>query len=295
MTQKIRKALFPVAGLGTRFLPATKASAKEMLPIVDKPLIQYAVEEAVAAGITQLIFIMGRTKRSIADHFDKAYELEMELQKYNKTDLLPLVQNIVPKNVCCMHIRQAEPLGLGHAVLCGRAAIGDEPFAVLLADDLIDAGECGCLSKMIDVFTQKQRSVIAVADIPREEVYRYGVISSSEIEQQISKLNGIVEKPSPANAPSTKAVVGRYILTPKIFAILEYINACVANAEQPHEVQLTDAVAELLQEEPVYGYAFDGKRYDCGSKLGYLQAVVEYAVKHPELGHKFSEYLAGRD
>lgn len=294
MTQKIRKALFPVAGLGTRFLPATKACAKEMLPIVDKPLIQYAVEEAVAVGITQLIFIIGRTKRSVADHFDKAYELEEELQKNNKMDLLPLVQNIVPKNVSCMYIRQAEPLGLGHAVLCGRAAIGDEPFAVLLADDLMATGERGCLANMIDIFEQKQSSVIAVEDIPREDLHKYGVISSSEIEQRISKLNGIVEKPSLSEAPSTKAVAGRYVLTPKIFTMLEHVVARATNTEQRQEIQLTDAIAELLQEESVYGYLFEGKRYDCGSKIGYLQAVVEYALQHPDLQHEFSEYLASK-
>ena len=289
MGQKIRKAIFPVAGLGTRFLPVTKANPKEMLPIVDKPLIQYAVEEAVAAGITELIFITGRTKRSIADHFDKAYELENELQKHNKTRMLKLVQNILPSHVTCIYIRQAEPLGLGHAVLCGRAAVGEEPFAVLLADDLIDGGDQGCLKQMVVVFEQYQSSVIAVENIPKEETDKYGIVSTDEINSQIGKLNGIIEKPEPAKAPSTKAVVGRYILTPEIFNCLKKIDAGSGG-----EIQLTDAIAELLKKEEVYSLAFAGKRYDCGSKLGYLQATVEYALKHPELKDDFSSYLANK-
>ena len=289
MTQIIRKAIFPVAGLGTRFLPATKANPKEMLPVVDKPLIQYAVEEAVAAGITDLIFVTGRTKRSIADHFDKAYELENELQKQNKTKMLELVQNILPNYVTCIHIRQAEPLGLGHAVLCGRAAVGDEPFAVLLADDLIADGERGCLKQMVDVFEKYQSSVIAVENIPKEDTDKYGIVSSDEINPQIGKLNSIVEKPEPAKALSTKAVVGRYILTPEIFNLLVNIGAGAGN-----EIQLTDAIAELLKKEEVYSLAFEGKRYDCGSKFGYLQAIVEYALKHPELKDEFSTYLENK-
>ncbi len=290
MGQKIRKAIFPVAGLGTRFLPVTKANPKEMLPIVDKPLVQYAVEEAVAAGITDLIFVTGRTKRSIADHFDKAYELENEIQKHNKIELLELVQNILPSHVTCIHIRQAEPLGLGHAVLCGRAAVGDEPFAVLLADDLIDDGEQGCLKQMVDVFENDQRSVIAVENIPKEETDKYGIVSSDEINDQLGKINGIVEKPEPSKAPSTKAVVGRYILTPEIFNLLENIGTGAGG-----EIQLTDAIAELLKKEEVYSLAFAGKRYDCGSKLGYLQATVEYALKHPELKEEFSNYLESKE
>jgi UTP--glucose-1-phosphate uridylyltransferase len=290
MTQKVRKAIFPVAGLGTRFLPVTKANPKEMLPIVDKPLIQYAVEEAVAAGITDLIFVTGRTKRSIADHFDKAYELENELKKHNKIELLELVQNILPGHVTCIHIRQAEPLGLGHAVLCGRAAVGDEPFAVLLADDLIDDGEQGCLKQMVDVFENYQRSVIAVENIAKEETDKYGIVSSDEINDQLGKINAIVEKPEPSKAPSTQAVVGRYILTPEIFNLLENIGAGAGG-----EIQLTDAIAELLNKEEVYSLAFAGKRYDCGSKLGYLQATVEYALKHPELKDDFSRYLEGKE
>ena len=290
MGQKIRKAIFPVAGLGTRFLPATKASPKEMLPVVDKPLIQYAVEEAVAAGVTELIFITGRTKRSIADHFDKAYELENELQKHNKTRMLELVQNILPSHVTCIHIRQAEPLGLGHAVLCGRAAVGEEPFAVLLADDLIDDGDQGCLKQMVDVFENYQRSVIAVENIAKEETDKYGIVSSDEINAQLGKLKSIVEKPEPARAPSTKAVVGRYILTPEIFNCLEKIGTGAGG-----EIQLTDAIAELLKKEEVYSLAFAGKRYDCGTKLGYLQANVEYALKHPELKDEFSNYLENKE
>ena len=286
MGQRIRKAIFPVAGLGTRFLPATKANPKEMLAIVDKPLIQYAVEEAVSAGITDLIFVTGRTKRSIADHFDKAYELENELKKHNKTNMLDLVQNILPDHVTCIYIRQAEPLGLGHAVLCGRAVVRDEPFAVLLADDLIDDGDRGCLKQMVDVFDNNQSSVIAVEKIAQEDSNKYGVISSDEADSRLSKLKGIVEKPEPSNAPSIKGVVGRYILTPEIFNLLENIDAGAGN-----EIQLTDAISELLKKEEVYSLAFEGKRHDCGSKLGYLQATVEYGLKHPELKDEFSDYL----
>ncbi len=289
MTQKIRKAIFPVAGLGTRFLPATKANPKEMLPVVDKPLIQYAVEEAVAAGITDLIFVTGRTKRSIADHFDKAYELENELQKHNKINMLGLVQNILPSHVTCIYIRQAEPLGLGHAVLCGAVAVGEEPFAVLLADDLIDDGDQGCLQQMVDVFEDYQGSVIAIENIAEEETGKYGVVSSDEINARLGKLNGIVEKPEPAKAPSTNAVVGRYILTPEIFNLLENIAAGAGG-----EIQLTDAIAELLKKEDVFSLAFEGKRYDCGSKLGYLHATVEYALKHPELKEEFLNYLENK-
>ncbi len=287
MGRKIRKAIFPVAGLGTRFLPATKANPKEMLPIVDKPLIQYVVEEAVAAGITDLIFVTGRTKRSIADHFDKAYELENELIKHNKVGMLELVQNILPDNVSCIHVRQAEPLGLGHAVLCGRAAVGDEPFAVLLADDLIDNGERGCLKQMVDVFEKHHGSVIAVENIAREDTNKYGIVSSDEVSSGVGKLNGIIEKPDPAEAPSTNAVVGRYILTSKIFSLLENIGVGADN-----EIQLTDAIAELLKQEQVYSLTFEGTRYDCGSKLGYLQATVKYALTHPELKDEFSTYLS---
>jgi UTP--glucose-1-phosphate uridylyltransferase len=289
MTQKIRKAIFPVAGLGTRFLPATKASPKEMLPIVDKPLIQYAVEEAIAAGITDLIFITGRTKRSIADHFDKAYELENELQKKNKIKTLELIQNILPDYVNCIHIRQPEPLGLGHAVLCGRVAVGNEPFAILLADDLIEDGARGCLKQMVDVFSNYQKSIVAVENILKEETDKYGIVNSDNINKEIGKLNAIVEKPAPCDAPSTNAVVGRYILTPNIFDELENIGAGTGG-----EIQLTDAISKLLDKDEVYSYAFQGKRYDCGSKLGFLQATVEYALKHAELKDEFADYLRNK-
>ncbi len=289
MAQKIRKAIFPVAGLGTRFLPATKANPKEMLPVVDKPLIQYAVEEAVAAGITDLIFVTGRTKRSIADHFDKAYELENELQKHNKTRMLELVQNILPNHVTCIHIRQAEPLGLGHAVLCARAAVGNEPFAVILADDLIDDGDQGCLKQMSEVYDKYQNSVIAVENIPIEETSKYGIVDSETLGARVGKLKSIVEKPQSDEAPSTKAVVGRYILVPLIFDLLDNIGQGAGG-----EIQLTDAIAELLKHERVLSWQFDGKRYDCGSKLGYLQATVEYALKHPELKDEFAEDLSSR-
>ena len=288
MIQKVRKAVFPAAGLGTRFLPATKANPKEMLPVVDKPLIQYAAEEAVAAGITDLIFIIGRTKRSIADHFDKAYELEAELEKYNKSAMLDLVRNILPNDINCIYIRQADPLGLGHAVLCARAAVGPEPFAVLLADDLIDGKGRGCLAQMVDVYEQRGGSVLAVEPVPHEETNRYGIVEANPVGDRISRIESIVEKPKPEDAPTDLAVVGRYILTPAIFDMLDTIGRGAGG-----EIQLTDGIARLLDREYVYAYEFEGKRYDCGSKLGYLQATVEYALKHPELKDDFANYLAG--
>lgn len=286
MIQKVRKAVFPAAGLGTRFLPATKANPKEMLPIVDKPLIQYAAEEAVAAGITDLIFIIGRTKRSIADHFDKAYELEAELEKYNKSAMLDIVRNILPPGVNCIYIRQADPLGLGHAVLCARAAVGPEPFAVLLADDLIDGARGGCLKQMVEVYEQRGGSVIAVQPVPREETNRYGIVKTNKIADHVGRIETMVEKPRPDQAPSNLAVVGRYILTPAIFDMLETVGRGSGG-----EIQLTDGIAKLLDREYVYSYEFDGKRYDCGSKIGYLEATVEYALKHPELKDDFAAYL----
>ncbi|HTT08860.1 MAG TPA: UTP--glucose-1-phosphate uridylyltransferase GalU [Gammaproteobacteria bacterium] len=286
MTAKVRKAVFPAAGLGTRFLPATKASPKEMLPIVDKPLIQYAAEEAVAAGITDLIFIIGRTKRAIADHFDKAYELEVELEKYKKSRMLELVRNILPPNVNCIYIRQADPMGLGHAVLCARAAVGNEPFAVLLADDLIDGAGRGCLAQMVKVYEEREASVLAIETVPPEETQRYGIVEAGLVAPRLSRIKSIVEKPSPDKAPSNRAVVGRYILTPAIFDLLENVGRGAGG-----EIQLTDGIARLLGQEPVYAYEFEGKRYDCGSKIGYLQATVEYAMKHPELNKDFSTYL----
>lgn len=286
MTKIIRKALFPVAGLGTRFLPATKATPKEMLPVVDKPLIQYAVEEAVNAGITELIFITSRMKRSIKDHFDKNHELEDELYKRGKNELLALVRDILPKHVNCIYLRQTEPLGLGHAVLCGRVAVDDEPFAVLLADELLDDGGRGCLARMIDIFQEYQGSIIAVADVPREDTAKYGIIESHLIKQQIGKISNIVEKPEPAEAPSTQAVIGRYIFSPGIFNLLNKVDADIHG-----EIQLTAAISLLLGQEPVYSYLFRGGRYDCGAKQGYLQAIIEYALKHPQLQQDFKDYL----
>ena len=286
--QKITKAVFPVAGMGTRFLPATKASPKEMLPIVDKPLIQYAVEEAVAAGITELIFITGRNKRSIEDHFDKAYELETELENRNKKKLLELVQGIVPDNVSCIYIRQTEALGLGHAVLCAKPVVGDEPFAVILADDLVD-GEPGAVEQMVRVFNETHCSVLGVETVAREETGSYGIVEIQPNAQGRDQVTSIVEKPHPDVAPSNLAVVGRYILTPRIFDKLLNTPAGAGG-----EIQLTDGIAALLKEEPVLAYAFDGVRYDCGSKIGYLKATVELGLKHHEVGREFAAYLAGR-
>ncbi len=288
MKRRIRKAVFPVAGLGTRFLPATKASPKEMLPIVDKPLIQYGVEEAVAAGIDTLIFIIGRTKNAIADHFDKAYELEVELKTRGKTDLLRIVRNIVPSSVECVYVRQAEALGLGHAVLCARRVVGDEPFGIILADDLIkeDIKDGGALSQMVRHFNKYQCSILGVERVPPEEVYRYGIIQPLPFANRISNVVNIVEKPKPADAPSNLAVVGRYILTPRIFDLLANTLRGTGN-----EIQLTDGISALLNEEQVLAFEFSGQRHDCGSKLGYLIATVEYGARHPELGIQFQTYL----
>ena len=289
MTTVVRKAVFPVAGMGTRFLPATKANPKEMLPIVDKPLIQYAAEEAVEAGIKELIFVIGRTKRSIPDHFDKAYELEAELEKNNKTEMLDLVQNILPSDVACIYIRQAEPLGLGHAVLCAKPAIGNEPFAVLLADDLIDGAGKGCLKQMVDVFSHFNSGVVAVERVPRDETMRYGIVEVEAIEERIGKMHSIVEKPHPDVAPSNLGVVGRYILPGEIINILEQTERGAGG-----EIQLTDAIASLLDRQQVLAYEFAGTRYDCGAKLGYLEATIDYALKHPELSRDFGDYLRAR-
>ena len=285
---KVRKAVFPVAGLGTRFLPATKASPKEMLPVVDKPLIQYAVEEAVAAGVTDLIFVTGRTKRSIEDHFDKAYELESELALKNKTAMLELVQNILPRNVNCIYIRQAEPLGLGHAVLCAQPVVGNEPFAVLLADDLLD-GSTPIMKQMVDVFDYQKCSVLGVQDVPRSDTKSYGIVDATPCGERLEQVAAIVEKPAPEEAPSTLAVVGRYVLTPRVFHHLERIGKGSGG-----EIQLTDGIAALLAEERVLAYRYDGVRYDCGSKLGYLQATVSLGLRHPEVGESFSRYLASQ-
>lgn len=283
---RIRKAVFPVAGLGTRFLPATKAAPKEMLPVVDKPLIQYAVEEAVSAGAEELIFVTGRTKNSIMDHFDKAYELETELAQRNKTAMLEMVQNIVPKNVSCIFIRQPEALGLGHAVLCALPAVGDEDFSVLLADDLIDGRSTPCLAQMNRVYQQHGASVIAVQHVPKQDVSSYGIVETQAIGKGIGEIRRIVEKPKPEASPSNLAVVGRYILTSRIFSLLQRTPRGAGG-----EIQLTDAISQLIQEQTVLAYEFDGVRYDCGSKLGYLQANVEYALKHPELANEFRSYL----
>ncbi|WP_050478073.1 UTP--glucose-1-phosphate uridylyltransferase GalU [Herbaspirillum rhizosphaerae] len=289
--KKITKAVFPVAGLGSRFLPATKAQPKEMLPIVDKPLIQYAVEEAVEAGITEMIFITGRNKRAIEDHFDKAYELETELEAAGKTKLLEFARNVIPKHINCVYIRQSSPLGLGHAVLCAKSLVGDEPFAVVLADDFMDAPEHGknVLGQMIDVFEQEQKSLLAVQDVPRSETKQYGIVSTdadSPRSDRLDVISGIVEKPAPDVAPSTLAVVGRYVLTPAIFERLENIGKGAGG-----EIQLTDGIADLMQSETVLAYRYEGQRYDCGSKLGYLKATVAMGAKHPEVGEEFSEYL----
>jgi UTP--glucose-1-phosphate uridylyltransferase len=281
----ITKAVFPVAGLGTRFLPATKASSKEMLPVVDKPLIQYAVEEAVAAGITQMVFITGRNKRAIEDHFDKAYELETELQARGKLKMLEQVQNIVPKHVSCIYVRQTEALGLGHAILCARPVVGNASFAVILADDLID-GDPPVMKQMVNIYARERCSLLAVQTVPREETSSYGIVKTEPGERGMHRIIGIVEKPRPENAPSNLAVVGRYVLTPEIF---DHLEKCKPGASG--EIQLTDGIAALLQDQRALAYEFQGVRHDCGSKLGYLQANVRYALRHPEIGNDFSAFL----
>ena len=286
--KKIRKAIFPVAGLGTRFLPATKANPKEMLPIVDKPLIQYAAEEAVNAGIEELVFVTGRNKRSIPDHFDKAYELEAELEAHGKNKMLNVVKDILPSHVSCIYIRQPEAMGLGHAVLCGRPVVGDEPFAVILADDLIDSSP-SCLKQMVEIYEREQCGVIGVQQVPKENVGSYGVIAGEQVNDGLWRMLGIVEKPQPADAPSNIAVVGRYILDSSIFDIIENTTPGSGN-----EIQLTDAIATQLQRQTVYGYEFSGQRYDCGSKLGYLQATVDYGLKHAEIGEEFTQHLKSK-
>ncbi|ASK27821.1 UTP--glucose-1-phosphate uridylyltransferase [Neisseria chenwenguii] len=280
----IKKAVFPVAGMGTRFLPATKANPKEMLPIVDKPLIQYAIEEAVAAGCTEMVFITGRNKRSIEDHFDKAYELENELALRQKEKLLAHVQDILPPDVTCIFIRQAEALGLGHAVLCARPAVNDEPFAVILADDLIDAPQ-GALKQMVDVYNQTGNSVLGVETVDPSQTGSYGIVEVEKL-KNYQRVISIVEKPKPEEAPSNLAVVGRYILTPRIFNLLTDLPRGAGG-----EIQLTDAIARLLDHEFVLAHAFEGKRYDCGSKLGYLEATLAYGLKHPETAKEFKELV----
>lgn len=288
-SKTITKAVFPIAGLGTRFLPVTKASPKEMLPIVDKPLIQYAVEEAYAAGIRQMIFVTGRTKRAIEDHFDSAHELESMLEYSQKQQLLESVRNVTPDDMHCVYVRQARALGLGHAILCAEKIVGDDDFAVILADDLM-TGEKPIMRQMIDQYQQLQSSIVAVQDVPRSQTNLYGIVSGDEKSHgALLKISRIVEKPLPDDAPSTMAVVGRYILSASIFDELKN--------QQPGihgEIQLTDGIANLLKKEDVFSYRFDGKRYDCGSKIGYLQAVVDFASRHPEVNDEFNHWLANK-
>ncbi|WP_059411296.1 UTP--glucose-1-phosphate uridylyltransferase GalU [Cupriavidus basilensis] len=288
METRVTKAVFPVAGLGTRFLPATKASPKEMLPVVDKPLIQYAVEEAMAAGITEMIFVTGRSKRAIEDHFDKAYELEAELEAKNKQALLSLVRSIKPSHVEFFYVRQPEALGLGHAVLCAEKLVGDAPFAVMLADDLLD-GDPPVMKQMTDLYGHYNCSVLGVEEIAPEQSRSYGVVDGREWDEGVIKVSGIVEKPAPEDAPSNLGVVGRYILTPRIF---DHIRSLKPGAGG--EYQLTDAIGSLLGQEQVLAYRYKGVRYDCGSKLGYLKATVEFALKHPEVMDEFGTYLRTR-
>ncbi|HZT05306.1 MAG TPA: UTP--glucose-1-phosphate uridylyltransferase GalU [Steroidobacteraceae bacterium] len=291
MTPKsvIRTAVFPVAGRGTRFLPATKASPKEMLPVVDKPLIQYAVEEALAAGATRLVFVTGASKRAIEDHFDSDQELEQLLERQGKSDLLNQLQSVLPSYASCIYIRQPAPLGLGHAVLCAQPAVGAEPFFVHLADDLIKSQKA-CLAQMAEVYESKRASILGVQVVPRTDTDKYGIVAVEADKSNTSRVRSIIEKPKPAVAPSNLAVVGRYVLAPAIFEHLERIGQGAGG-----EIQLTDGIAALMREEAVYAYRFNGKRYDCGSKLGYLQATVEYAMGHPALGKEFRRYLKGLD
>jgi UTP--glucose-1-phosphate uridylyltransferase len=288
MNAPIHKAVFPIAGLGTRFLPATKASAKEMLPVVDKPLIQYAVEEAYAAGIRHMIFVTGRTKRSIEDHFDTAYELENELERAGKTQLLDVARNIAPDDMVCSYVRQPRALGLGHAVLCAQPLVGNEPFAVLLADDLM-VGQPPVMQQMVAQFAHWQASMLAVQDVPQEHTDRYGIVSGHAVADQLVEVSGIVEKPKPAEAPSTLAVAGRYILTPGIFTELQNLPRGIGG-----EIQLTDGIAKLMRKQKVFAFRYAGTRYDCGSKLGFLQATVDLAGQHPEVGSEFSAWLTQR-
>jgi UTP--glucose-1-phosphate uridylyltransferase len=288
MRPKLRKAVFPVAGLGSRFLPVTKASPKEMLPIVDKPLIQYAVEEAAAAGITDMVFVTGRNKRAIEDHFDKAYEIEAELERKNKNVLLDMVRSVLPEGVRCMYIRQAEPLGLGHAVLCAQPIVGNEPFAVLLADDLIDA-DPPAMCRMAQIFRETGASLLGVEEVPRSQTQSYGIVTIDKMKGDTARIHSIVEKPKPAAAPSNLGVIGRYVLTPRIFDMLAEVVPGAGG-----EIQLTDAISALLARERVLAVRLPGKRFDCGSKLGYLQATLEYGLRHPETGEQFARYLKAR-
>lgn len=291
MNKRVKKAVFPVAGLGSRFLPATKAQPKEMLSVVDKPLIQYAVEEAVAAGITEMVFITGRNKRAIEDHFDTAYELESELEAAGKQELLELVRNVIPKNINCIYIRQPAALGLGHAILCARPVIGDEAFAILLADDLMDVeeGKPSVIAKMVELYEYENASMIAVQEVRREATNQYGIVSVTPYKDGLHRMRGIVEKPLPENAPSTSGVVGRYVLSGKIFSYLEKLGKGSGG-----EIQLTDGIAQMLLDEPVFAYEFEATRYDCGSKLGYLKASVALGLKHADVGGDFAAFLRSR-
>lgn len=285
----INTVVFPVAGLGTRFLPATKTVPKEMLPVVDKPLIQYAVEEAVAAGAKQLVFVTGRTKAAIADYFDKAYELETELAERAKDELLALVQGVLPADVQCLYVRQSQALGLGHAVLCARPLVKDTHFGVILPDDLIDNGDDPVLAQLARHHAATGHSVISVAEVAADRVSSYGVVDAPAFSGQSGRLRGIVEKPEPEHAPSNLAVVGRYVLSAEIFEILEH-----TPPDHRGEIQITDAIATLLKDRPVDAFRFAGRQYDCGSKLGFLQATVDYGCRHPELGADFATWLKSR-
>ncbi len=290
-TSRIQKAVFPVAGLGTRFLPATKAQPKEMLAVVDKPLIQYAVEEAYEAGVRHMIFVTGRSKRSIEDHFDTSYELESELERNNNHELLSFVRRMQPDDMVCSYVRQARALGLGHAVLCAQALVGHEPFAVLLADDLMVGTPTsgGITTQLVREFERVQASILAVQEVDPQDTCLYGIVAGSRADARISAISGIVEKPKPELAPSRMAVAGRYVLKPKIFDMLRSQQAGTGG-----EIQLTDAIARLMAHESVYAQRYEGRRFDCGSKLGFLQATVELACEHPEVGAQFKSYLTNR-
>jgi len=288
MQIRLKKAVFPVAGLGSRFLPVTKASPKEMLPVVDKPLIQYAVEEAAAAGITDMIFVTGRNKRAIEDHFDKAYEIETELEKKNKDGLLNMVRSVLPEGVRCIYIRQAEPLGLGHAVLVAQPVVGDDPFAVILADDLMDS-QPPAIARMAEIFAREQCSLLGVEEVPRDATASYGIVTIDKMQGDTARIHSIVEKPKPKDAPSNLAVIGRYVLSNRIFEMLGRVTPGAGG-----EIQLTDGISALLAQERALAVRLPGRRFDCGSKLGYLQATVEFGVRHPEIGPEFTKYLNNR-
>jgi len=283
----VTKAVFPVAGLGTRFLPATKASPKEMLPVVDKPIIQYAVEEAIEAGVRDLVFVTGRTKRAIEDHFDRSPELELELEQRGSSAILEQVRSMLPPDVTCIYIRQPEPLGLGHAVLCAKPAVGENPFAVILPDDLIHNPSRGCIAQMVDAFSEIGCSMVAVEDVDPSQTHRYGVVSAQNPTQRAPRMDVIVEKPAPEDAPSNLGVVGRYLLTPRIFELLASQNRGAGG-----EIQLTDSISRLLALEPVHAFRFSGRRYDCGSKIGFLEATVRLALEREDLAAGFKAVLA---